>query len=78
MMTDYQYFRRIVGSEFDRLGSKVSEKCKSVVIREGFFSSQSYLFRGYISFSVVPGDEVLVVSVDCKNENNLLIIDSRP
>jgi len=47
-----------------------------VVARIGFSENSAYALRAYLSFALQPGDELVVLSIDCKYHENGLILES--
>jgi len=76
MTIDFDFLNSIVRAKFDGLRLRVGQEVAGVIVREEFFCSDDFLFRGYISFSFIAGDELLVVSVDCKRKSKKLFLES--
>lgn len=75
MTTEYQELKAVIEVEIDRLRFNVSDKYTAAVIRSDFFESERFFLRGYISFSLFPGEELFVVSIDCKKNVDLLTFE---
>lgn len=76
MTIDFDFLQNIVRAKFNDLQLRVGQEVSDVIVRKEFFCSDDFLFRGYISFSFIAGDELLVVSVDCKRKNEKLFLES--
>jgi hypothetical protein len=75
-MTNKKEIEAFLLAEFSEVECAIKHHFNDVVVNKEFFSNDFFFIRTYVSFSMRPGEEAVVISLDCKIRHENLIIET--